>query len=316
MQTIAPQPGTEQTPAAAAPSRRKLIARPFIPKLFPTKRRARRRWRDYVGVALATLGATILAFVAFWELFRSDNDPLSWLAILGMGTLSVITGILSTLPAILSAQASSSARKEHDALKDRLAPTLFAGMEEIVDRWSTFLLPGLQLDADIEVDDGLQLELHVFLRIDGHYRIVASSAEPYSNVRRLKLAENEGLIHLVFARNTAVVARLEEDFRAKLLNPHGKEIADQPPLRDTNAEKCNPDVRWIYATPIFDTLKHRPWSDRCLGVLSVDGLHSASGNIFLKPEFRDLVEAVALQLAPYLSACESLRVLPAMPPEE
>lgn len=258
----------------------------------------------------------MLAFLALWEMLQPKADPLPWMSVLGTGTMAVILGTLSTLPAILSTIASSRATKEHDALKDRLAPTLFAGMEEIVDRWSTFLLPGLQLDGDIEVDEALQLELHVFLRIDGHYRIVASSAEAYSNVRRLKLAENEGLIPLVFARNTAVVARLEDDFRAKLLNPHGREIADQPPLRDSNAEKCNPDVRWIYATPIFDTLKHRPWSDRCLGVLSVDGLHSASGDIFLKPEFRDLVEAVALQLAPYLSACESLRVLPEVPAEE
>lgn len=281
---------------------------------FSVSPRSTPKRRPYGGVALTTIGAAGLAYIALLDYFKPDNVHLPAVSYLGLITLAFIAGIVTNLPAIISAHSSSAERTQHELLKEQLAPTLYAGMEELVDRWSEYLLPGAQLhDENIQIDERLQIELHVFLRINGHYRIVASSTGPHASVRHLKLSDNEGLVHLVYKRKTAVLARIEPDFNAKLLTRHGREFSDQPPLLDANAEKCNPALNWIYATPIRNNLKHQPWSDDTLGVLTVDGLHSSSGDLFLRDAFCDLVEGLALQLAPYVYACAALGVVPHTP---
>lgn len=267
---------------------------------------APRRIGPYLGVGVATFGTVLLAFLTFWDVLVPESAGAGFLDLVGLGALAVVTGLFTMLPAILSARRQAAESGRHRALRDRLAPTLYAGMEEVVGRWAELFLAGVQVDRKVWVDPALAVELHVFLKIDGHYRIVASSSDEASNVRRLELAESEGMIHAVYRRNTAVVARVHPDFSAKLFSRNGREIGAQPPLRPKNADKCSPDLRWVYATPIFDQRGSHPYSNRALGVLAVDGLLSTSNELYFRAEFRRLADAVALQLAPYVSACNSL----------
>jgi hypothetical protein len=272
------------------------------PRVRPRPKRIRR----YGGLATATFGAVALAFLSFWDVLVPPDHLPETLSIVGLATLAIVAGLLTMMPAILAAKEQSIESAQHRALRRRLLPILYAGMEEVVDRWAEFLLPGVQLNKRINVDPELELELHVFLKIDGYYRIVSSSVQESASVRRLELAEDEGMVHMVYSRNTAVVAQVQSDYSAKLYSRNGQAIADQPSLTPKNADKCNPDLKWIYATPIFAKRSTHPYSNETLGVLTVDGLQSMSDNLFFKADFRELVESIALQLAPYVSAFNSL----------
>jgi hypothetical protein len=258
----------------------------------------------YFGLVFAALGTLVLAFLTFWDVLVPERTKPDFLKILGLGALAALTASFTMAPAILSVRKQSGESKRLRALRERLRPTLYFGMGEVVNRWAELLLPGVKFKNVGGLDPALELELHVFLKIDGHYRIVASSSEESSNVRRLELMENEGMIHTVYQRNTAVVAVVQSDSSVKLFSANGREIGDQPSLRPKNADKCNPDLKWVYATPIFDST--HPYSDKTLGVFTIDGLNSASDELYFKTEFRRLVESVALQLASYVSAYNSL----------
>lgn len=264
--------------------------------------------RRYFGVSVATFAASVLAYLTLIDVGTLPPAGEQRLfAVVGVCTLALVIGIAANATAIAQVRSNAVASAKYTNLQERLAPMLYAGMEAVVQYWAEGLTDGLDMSGlNISVDSELEFQLHVFIRIQGHYRIVASSAEPASPVRWLELEENEGMLAAVHERRSAVVAVVEDQFSAKLFTPTGHPIGEQERLRPKNAGKCNAHLKWIYGTPIFENRTNVYWSDRPLGVLTVDGLNSMSDQLYLKPEFQGLFDDVAAQLAPYLNTLESL----------
>ena len=262
--------------------------------------------RPYLGVGLATLGASVLAYFTFLQGFYPAGVPESWLTVLGLATLSAATGVVTTLPAILQTRRATVGARQQARRRDQQIPALVAGMEEVLDRWMDMLLAGIQMDGGGAVDPKLELELHVFARVDGLYRIVASSASEGSSVRRVELEEDEGVVGAVVSRNMTVVAAIQDDGNVQLFTKHRGPIGVQPPLRPANLEKCHPEIRWVYAVPIFGRREGAPWLNRTIGVLAVDGLHAGWDDSAFAARLGPLTESLAAQLSRHVGAIQSV----------
>jgi hypothetical protein len=261
----------------------------------------------YLGVIVSGTATVVLAFVTLSDFFQLPTTPthrvLAWIALF---FVSGLLALASSYPTILQVQRSAAEHGYHRELSKNLAKRLKDAMEEVVQGWAAGLLVGLEVEGSLELDESLEIELHVFVPSDGLYRVIASSTERTSPVRKIELRPAEGLVAMAYEKKNPLIVRLDGDSPGTLWSRKGQKLGPQPPLRDENADRCDSRLQWVYATPIYDIPDGVFETARPLGVLTVDGMDTESGDLYFEPEFQDTIESIAAQLGPYLSALQSL----------
>lgn len=261
----------------------------------------------YFGVIISGSATTFLAFVTLIDYFQLPEAPTHRiLAGLGLLSIACLVAVASSFPTIIRVQRSATEQGHYRELNKDLSKRLRDAMEEVVQGWASGLLEGLEMEGSLEVDEALEVELHVFVPRDGVYRVIASSAERIAPVRRIELKTAEGVVATAYENRNPLVVLLDGETPGTLWSRKGKKLGPQPPLRDENSDRCHPRVQWVYATPIYESGDSVLESERPLGVLTIDGLNTAAGELYFKPEFHLTVEGIAAQLGPYLSALRSL----------
>jgi hypothetical protein len=261
----------------------------------------------YLGVIISGSATTFLAFVTLIDYFQLPTTPTHRvLAALGLLFIACLVAVASSFPTILRVKRSAAEQNQYRELNKDLSKRLRDAMEEVVQGWASGLLDGLEMEGSLEVDEALEVELHVFVPSGHVYRVIASSAERISPVRRIELKTAEGVVATAYEKRNPLVVLLDGETPGTLWSRKGKKLGPQPPLRDENSDRCHPRVQWVYATPIYESGDGVLESERPLGVLTIDGLNTSAGELYFKPEFHLTVEGVAAQLGPYLSALRTL----------
>lgn len=261
----------------------------------------------YVGVIISGIATAFLAFVTLSDYFTLPAAPTHrGLALVAIFFVSVLIGLAGNFTTILQVRHSAEEQSGQRRRSKEISKRLKDAMEEVVQGWADGLLVGLEVEGSIEVDDDVEIQLHVFVPRDGSYRVIASSTDRTSPVRKIELNPAEGLVAMAYEKRNPLVVLLDGESPGTLWSRKGRMLGAQPPLRDENADRCHARLQWVYATPIYESDDDVLETVRPLGVLTVDGLNSGSGELYFKPEFQDTVEGVAAQLGPYLSALRGL----------
>jgi hypothetical protein len=154
-----------------------------------------------------------------------------------------------------------------------------------------------------------RLDVFVFTPIGGVHRILASTVEASATVRTIALEHDEGIVGFTFDLKAPVVASIEGAIGGISSRSH-EVIGEQRSLRETNRHKVDPNLKWIYATPIFDAPPGVPYSDKVIGILSVDSSSESAGQRFFEQSFQKDIEAIASNVAPYLAVLQQLMTRP------
>lgn len=261
----------------------------------------------YMGVGLSSGATAFLAFLTLTDLVKLPAAPTHRvLLIFAMVLVAGLVGLATNAPNIMRIRRNEAENTLYRQRSKHLAERLRDAMEEVVQGWAAGLKEGLALEGSLDVAEKLEIELHVFVPSDGVYRVIASSAEGTSPVRRIELLPAEGLVARAYEKKNPLVVVLDSQGPGTLWSRKGRNMGPQPPLRDENQDRCHSRLQWVYATPIYESRDGVFQTDRPLGVLTVDGLNTTSGELYFKPEFQDVIEGVAAQLGPYLNALASL----------
>ncbi len=86
----------------------------------------------------------------------------------------------------------------------------------------------------------------------------------------------------------------------------GEILGEVPPRRDAGILAHPVDVKWMYYRPIFEKSAANPWSDRVVGVLSVNASADDADSLFKTKKFQQQMDSTATEVSSYLDAVQVL----------
>ena len=179
-------------------------------------------------------------------------------------------------------------------LRTHLADPLSRGLDSVLARARESLK---------EFFSGSEPPLYVFSEIEECHRVLASTVPKTAVVRHLALAHDEGVVGFTADRKAVTVTQISRtDHTGQVFNKLREPIGVHRTLSPANLEKCDTALNWIYASPIFDSSPTAQWSDRVLGVLTLDGLEAATNEVAYGARFQAAMDAIAAEAAPYVAA--------------
>jgi hypothetical protein len=254
-----------------------------------------------IGIIGSVLGATIAFYLAIITLVSLPTEGAPrWFMVAGIAGLSLIAGVVINSGSIQDYRRVSRDFREtsdlYNTLTSRLAPLLYGGIEEILDRGAK----NLNLPAS--------LQYVVYFQIAGLYRIVASTFAPEEPIRQMEFEPDEGLVGFVLSRKVPGFTNLSkaEGFLRDVFSRTGELIGKTKNLRDVNKGKDTVVEKWVYARPIFERSGAAPWSNRVVGVLSVLSPADDADSLFKDVEFQHKINSLASHSAAYLDVLQTL----------
>jgi hypothetical protein len=237
----------------------------------------------------------VLAFVSYRQLIDPSQNAVVWAAII---IFSVLSGVAINAITIRDFQALDRHRLQvenlYRTLENRLTHPLINGLEHVLRRGA----------ADISLPERA-LNYHLFAKMDGNYRIIASTLDSAALIRRISLKDDEGVIGFTVTHKASYIAHLMEG--GIIYDRAWRQIGKQQPLRASNLAKVGLDLRWITTIPLFDRPDNAPWSDRVIGVLSIDCMDNKGRGIFGGSAFQGKIDSLAYAMVPYLTALQTLK---------
>jgi hypothetical protein len=263
-----------------------------------------------VGVALAVLAGTVFGVVALLPILSLPPAQGRGLALIGLALLSLVAALCANAPLLAELNErtkADEARAEAQRQRARLNQMLQAPVLNALER---------SLRAEVNWRDAEGLKFYLFARIDGRFRIVASTVGESEHVRRLALRPEEGLVGIVALTHRAtIVGKVSAQDHTRgieaLFDRGHNLVSPLPnPLDVGNVRKSDFDARWIAAVPVF--LQTPPWSDEVIGVMTVDSTRSEETR-FRELAFLSRLEKAAAAQAPYLLALANLETSERLP---
>jgi len=267
--------------------------------------------RRYLGVGLATLGVAVGVFASTAALVSWPSDRTSWwLVFIAVAFISILAGGFANSLSFRDIRSLDRRRNaavaDYLSLRSHLIPLLLEAVDDVLDR----RLASLQCLVAPTVPTASACDapkVYVFMKVDGLHRIVSSTVPASATVRKLALQHDEGVVGFTYDRKAITLTQLSVDHEGEVFNRYGESIGKQRKLRPENLEKCDVGVKWIYAAPIFTSMKHAPWVDQVLGILTVDSLSDEGGKAFEKEAFQTAIDDLSSEVGAYLVALEALR---------
>jgi len=259
------------------------------------------RARGHNGTAIAVLGTAVVTYFTLYSALgiRAEGLP-PFLAITGLISLSLLISLLINYGSFWSLREAHEERRRietlYETLDSRIRPLLLTGMEDTLRR-RVKELPWIK--------NGIPLKFFVFTEIDGLYKVVGSTVEHDAQVRRLELEPDEGVVGFTVDRKISGLAQITEG-KGNVFDRAGRVIGQQRRLREVNTWKVDADLKWIYTIPIFEKLPGTPWSNRIVGVLTVDSSDDQGDHIFRDRHFQDAIDMVSSDVSPYLDVLQSV----------
>lgn len=253
------------------------------------------------GIVISVIGTSVIAYMTFYSILGLPPEGSGKvLAIIGLVTLSIVVSCATNYIAFDRLRGTEKRLSETETLyrtlESRIRALVLTGLEDVL----KIRVRDPQLPKD-----KLPLKFYVFTEIDGLYRVVASTVERDAQVRRLELEPDEGVVGVTVENKISGLARIS-DGEGDVFDRSGRVITQQRRLRDVNAGKVDVDLKWIYTLPIFEKSQDTPWSNRIIGVLTVDSSDDQGGNLFKDVNFQAAVEAIASDVSPYIDVLQSL----------
>ncbi len=257
--------------------------------------------KKYLSIIPPVLAAGILAFFTLYPFVKPATQGAgAWVSIGSLIVVSLTIAMLANLTSFLGLyekdKSLRAASHLYETINQRLRPLLIGALEDNLSRWTVDLGSTHQ---------ACQLKFFVQVLIDDHWRILSSTVPRSAPVRTLSLKPGEGMNGFASKHKAPVIARLDGS-EETMLDHSGNEIGEQPPLTKSSRLKIDPNLAWIYATPIFRSSNSEPYDDEVLGTLCVDSNSHGAETLFVDPAFQSQVESVALNIGPYLAVLREL----------
>lgn len=261
----------------------------------------------YIGLILAVIGATVLAYLAILPFVLLPPEGSSrWPSIFGLLTLSLIIGVIVNVGPFLTVRYSERSRRKAEQLyrtvQGRLVPLLIGGLEDTLRRRAALLTESLNGHPGCERN----LKFYVFAQVEGYHRVIASTVDVNALTRRIKLKPDSGIVGVAFNRKVSIYADSIHE-TGTIYDRYFKSIGKQRQIDESTLEKCDTDVKWINAVPIFESGQDVPWSDKVIGMLTVDSTQEEDAALFQNPAFQNEMEDIAADVAPYLAVFEEIK---------
>jgi hypothetical protein len=254
-----------------------------------------------IGIVGSVLGATIAFYLAIITLVTLPAEGVPrWFMVAGVTALSLVAGLIINSGSMQDFRRVSQGEREasnlYNTLTSRLNPLLCGGIEDVLQRRI----------KDVDLLKGLQM--NVFAPIDGLYRVVGSTLPPGATFRQLVHEPNEGLSGFVATRQIAGYTRTtySDPGQSDVYDRSGLVIGQRTPTREVNRGKTVVGGKWIYGRPIFEKSGAIPWSNKVVGVLTVNATADDADSLFRNTDFQSQMDSLASDISPYLDALQML----------
>lgn len=257
---------------------------------------------NWIWLVLSISGTAIVTAVAIGKLIDWPQQAATKaLVLIGLVSISLLVSLLINAVTVREMAQRRKAQETHARLLVEVLPSIITGLEQ-------------ELLQEIDLLKGelvawkmgeACLRWYVFAEIQGNHRIIASTVESTAQVRRIELEHHEGVVGFAHDQRMSLIANVPNG--GEITTRHGARLGEQRPLSASNLAKAYRDVIWILATPIFASSAISPWTNEVLGVLTVDCSMASGGELFLKSDFHERVDAITNRIAPYLSAFDAAR---------
>lgn len=252
-------------------------------------------------IALSTIGLAITVAISIWGTVL-NRQPLNFWEILGLGVISFIIALVVNTLAIASIKQRLSEISELEKYKNSVrgvaVPILWGKLSEVLVQEKD------HLKALFPKNEGnYDINLYAFTWIGGSYRIVSHTESPHARVKTISLAKDEGIVGLAIRDKSPRIGKIGETVGvAKIFDPNGDEVQEQMTLTKENRDRCRQDVRWIYASPVFELKADTPYNDKIIGVLTLDAYHDKAIVVIATQLFNDVFERALGNMSPILQA--------------
>lgn len=259
-------------------------------------------WPNLVATILTSVPVYIAILTIIDDLPENDTQRL-WIYI-GVLLFSVIVAGGSNYFAFLSRRESEKQAKKAEenirAIRERLRPILIEPLDAELARSAKSLR---------DISNGQRLEFYVFAFVDCRWRVLASTKDSSSVVRRIALDQDEGVIGLTAQNESPIVVEIRDGGKGKVFNRHNEVVAEQRELSPDNRSKTDTGIDYIAATPVFVKNVSEPYDKTIIGVLSVDCYTKEGGVPVPSHAFQEQLDAEAIKVSPYLSVFHEISQL-------
>jgi len=187
----------------------------------------------------------------------------------------------------------------YNTLTSRLSPLLCRGIDDVLLRRKKTL----EWRGDFEFG--------VMALINGFYRVVGATYPAEHPMRQNSNKFGEGALGYFSERKVAGYVRPRgvgepKEGNRSVFDRHGEVLGEIPARRPANILAHPVEVKWIYYRPVFEKSTANPWSDRVIGILTVQSKADDGDSLFKTQEFQQQVDSIATEVSPYLDAIQVL----------
>ncbi|MCH9054126.1 MAG: hypothetical protein IIA72_24310 [Proteobacteria bacterium] len=239
--------------------------------------------------------------ISIWGTVLNRQTLNVW-EILGLGFISIIIALVVNTPAIASTKRRlfdiselkkyknsqiNDLKKYKSSVKIVAIPILWGKLSEVLVQEKENLKKLFPKNGG-----NYDVNLFVFIWADDSYRIVSHTESPHARVKTISLAKDEGIVGLAVRDKSPRIGKIRETVGvATVFGPSGEEVQGQMTLTRENRDRCRQDVKWIYASPVFELKPDTPYNDKVIGVLTLDAYHDEAIGVIATQKFKDVFES-------------------------
>jgi hypothetical protein len=254
----------------------------------------------YIAPSITVLAVFALAYATFsqWliDTSASSTSGTSWLSYIAIVFISLVASMAANVTTFTRMRNTdrrlADAQRVAAGKKERITGPLIEGLQDLLVREVAKIRETSELVGKIEEEQGRPVVFHVQVKIDGLYRVIASTSDYQSGIRRQAFNPTEGILGYAISNKFGyVVASKDEEGNWTIFDQSVKyEIGQQGPLTKFNQDRSDQDLKWVTVTPIYDRPEYAPWSDNINGAMSVSGYHDKAKELFADRSFQSQVE--------------------------
>ncbi len=227
---------------------------------------------------------------------KNITEPIrAYRAVLGLGTESARPQQKIEVPR----QDLRETSNIYKTLMARLNPLLYRGIDDALQRWKNTFKPG----------GGLDFVVHA--PINGFFRVVGATYPAEHPMRQNSQKLGEGTRGFFGERRVAGYVRPSGVVEPKegnrpVFDRDGRVLGEVPWGRSASILVDDVETNWRYYRPIFEKTAANHWSERVVGVLSVNGSADDADSLFKTKKFQQQMDSIATEVSPYLDAIQVL----------